>query len=277
MTPEKILQSDVLDILFEGKNKSYGAYELRRKYSNRLKVSLAGMLTIIALITFSYLWATKHNENYIYIADIPDPHLTPVDIPKTDKPKEIPPAKSIQTHQAKTVNYQLPRIVPDDQIQKPPMAIQDSVSHAVVDDHSNDGNDVDDNQNLPGQHGDPQQGTITQDTITTIQSNEPSIFEKVEKMPEFPGGQAALIRFLQRNLPNPELEEGTSAIVKAQFVIDPHGNISDIQIIQSGGVELDDLVKKAIKKMPQWIPGEQNGKNVAVRFIQAVTFQGSNF
>jgi protein TonB len=92
-------------------------------------------------------------------------------------------------------------------------------------------------------------------------------------MPEFPGGKEALIRFLQKNLQQPnDFEEGQKVTVIASFVVDKDGSITGINITQHGRNDLDNEVVRVIKKMPRWKPGLQNGRSVAVYYKVPVTF-----
>ena len=92
-------------------------------------------------------------------------------------------------------------------------------------------------------------------------------------MPEFPGGQAAFIKFLQRNLNQPsDFEEGEKVTVIAKFVVNAEGNIVDIDIIKNGRSDLDQEVIRVIKKMPRWKAGMQNGRAVPVYYKVPITF-----
>jgi protein TonB len=93
-------------------------------------------------------------------------------------------------------------------------------------------------------------------------------------MPEFPGGIEALKRFLIRNLrmPDNNLEEGTEVKVIARFVVGADGRVRDIEIVLPAGAEFNAEVKRVISKMPDWKPGSQNHRNVAVYFNLPVNF-----
>src|SRR5687767_3567614 len=88
-----ILTADVLDIIFEGRNKEYGAYELRRSYSKRLLVSIAVMLSLILLLLAGYVWAGK-TDNTLQAKEfvIPDNELTKIKEPEKE-PEPLPPPK----------------------------------------------------------------------------------------------------------------------------------------------------------------------------------------
>jgi protein TonB len=100
------------------------------------------------------------------------------------------------------------------------------------------------------------------------------VLDIAEIMPEFPGGTEALKRFLIRNLRMPEnnLEEGAQVKVIARFVVGADGRVRDIEIILPADAEFNAEVKRVIAKMPDWKPGSQNHRNVAVYFNLPVNF-----
>jgi len=96
---------------------------------------------------------------------------------------------------------------------------------------------------------------------------------EVDETAEYPGGQKAMIHFLQRNLRHP-LEQCTESVkVKIQFVIREDGSISSFNIIQTGGEKIDQEAIRVLKKMPRWKPAKKNGKHVAMYFVQPVSFE----
>ena len=115
--------------------------------------------------------------------------------------------------------------------------------------------------------------------VWTIAQNEKtdSTFALVEKMPEFPGGQEALIAYLSKELRYPEeaRKSGAAGKVVTQFVVSENGSISDIQIIRSVGCGCDEEAIRVISKMPQWVPGMQDGVPIKVYFKMPITFKMS--
>ncbi|HYV92068.1 MAG TPA: energy transducer TonB [Chitinophagales bacterium] len=101
-----------------------------------------------------------------------------------------------------------------------------------------------------------------------------SVHTYVEKMPEFPGGNAGLTKFLQKNLryPPEAREKGVEGRVVTQFVVDEDGTITDVQILRGIGGGCDEEVIRVLKMMPRWIPGTQNNLPVKVFFKMPVTF-----
>lgn len=105
--------------------------------------------------------------------------------------------------------------------------------------------------------------------------DETEIFVHAEKMPEFPGGTAALFQFLNNNLkyPAPSRDNGTQGRVIVQFVVDKDGSINDLVIVRSVDPYLDKEALRVIKSMPKWNPGMQRNKTVRVKYTLPVTFK----
>lgn len=110
------------------------------------------------------------------------------------------------------------------------------------------------------------------------QEEEPEevIFVVVETMPEFPGGQQALFKYLSENVKYPVIaqENGIQGRVICQFVVNKDGSIVDVEVVRSGGdASLDKEAVRVIKSMPKWKPGKQRGKAVRVKYTVPVNFK----
>lgn len=103
----------------------------------------------------------------------------------------------------------------------------------------------------------------------------PEIFEFVEQMPEFPGGEDALQAYLSKNIKYPKQanEQGIHGRVVLNFVVNENGEISDIVRVRGIGYGCDEEAMRVIKSMPPWKAGKQNGKAVKVAFSLPVTFE----
>ena len=113
-----------------------------------------------------------------------------------------------------------------------------------------------------------------------VVANEPStqgikVYETVEQMPEFPGGMEALINFLQENVKYPEnaVKNDIEGRVLVQFIVDKTGQVCDAEVVRSVSEELDAEALRVVKSMPNFIPGRQDGKPVAVWFTLPITFK----
>ncbi len=266
MEPSTILRSDALDILFENRNKQYGAYTLRRSYPKRLLLALSGMAVLVVTSVFILLQPkspVKLAGPFITIDDFriePPPPLV-----ETTPPP--PQATAPAPRPAARTQFVKPEIVPD-HVQTDPLPEINSLSDKIISTYSEDG---------------PPSDNITQPPVTEnngtgaapipAPAEEPEIRETAAIMPSFPGGLNALQRWLSRNLrPQEGIEPGQRIKVVARFVVDVNGKITGIKLTQSGGNPFDQEVLRVINKMPQWNPGKENGKSVSVWFNIPIIF-----
>ena len=108
------------------------------------------------------------------------------------------------------------------------------------------------------------------------EEEEEVIFVVVESMPEFPGGQQAMMRYIADNIKYPVIaqENGIQGRVICQFVVEKDGKVSDIQVVRSSGeASLDKEAQRVINSMPKWKPGKQRGKPVRVKYTLPVNFR----
>ena len=271
MLPEKILNSSFLDLLFENKNKAYGAYELRKNYNKRMLQSIAfTMLVVLVFGLFQSFKIPKKTASLIF-ENLGDIALVDYTIPK-DVPKPLQKAaeKKIQNKNLATAATAPPEIVPDKKANNN-MSTIDKILNSLAAGKESKGDtittDIGFTKDKPLKGN--ENGTRISDTIDETNG----ILEKSEIMPEFPGGLSAFIKYLQRNLQQPsDFEQGQKIVVVAQFVIATSGEIEGIEIIQSGRDDLDHEVLRVIGKMPHWKPGMQNGRAVSVYFKVPITF-----
>jgi protein TonB len=271
MNPDYILRADVLDIIFENRNKEYGAYELRKRYHKRLKYAMGIMLATVAM-----LWTILYLDSRIFHGRINrqifQPATGEVDLSKTTDVKKqdiIKPRIPAGPQRIATFRNVAPMIVSSNQPTKPLPQVTDIDLKKIGTQATAGVSAVGD---LP--LGGPGNGADkTADEKTG--SAETGVLITADFMPEFPGGMEVLKRFLARNIHMPAVdpEPGSRIRVLAKFVVDEQGNISRIQTIQSGGASFDDEVLRVLNKMPRWKPGRQNGRNVAVYFTLPVIFQ----
>lgn len=268
MNKDKILQANVLDIIFENRNKSYGAYTLRKFYNDRLykALGIVGMLVLV-LCLLSFL---QPKEKSVLITSIYDDSgfVAPPKDPESPKPKppktpltKIPPVTAVLPAQI----FTHVTIAPDPQVTRRITSL-DSTQFGTLD--------------IPGKKGvivpvTPVTIGTTGDTghavISKIDPTVPTGFAEV--MPSFPGGVDALHAFLQKNLENPdELKEGQSVSVRIRFVVGYDGKLKSFETAQDGGAAFDNEVIRVLKKMPQWIPGKTHGENVSVYYVLPVNF-----
>lgn len=257
----KILSSNVLDILFDGKNKSYGAYELRTNYNKRITKSLLVTFSILGVLISIFSFS---NEKHIVKPTIVSTEITLTDLKKDEvKPQPPPPPKEIQTTAPKTIKFTTPLIVENPS--EPPPAQVDMIG-AQISVQTRDGDTC---MVAPIPQEISGNGIIEE-------PYEPEIFEKVEIEASFPGGMEKWKRYLERSLygVNPIEEgspEGTFTTI-VQFVVDVDGSISNVVSLTNHGYGMEEAAIRTIKKGPKWNPAIQNGRQVKAYRKQMITF-----
>ena len=266
MTNKEILQADLLDILFEHRNKLYGAYALRKTYSHRLGLALGVALsTVLLLILMSFInkkdgrkEERKHNDVFI---------LKTLEIPPDKQKEPEPPPKAKQKPPAAEVDYQAPKIVEDDKV-KEVLPDLNAIDNANISNRTSPGEKPD---GLANTKAEPEGNGIVSEKEPE-EKNDPPL---PSRPPSFPGGPAAWLTFLQRYLQAPaDVEPGDRIEVQVRFWIDVDGSVSRAEIIKSGGSAFDKEVLRVMKKMPKWEPALQAGRPIAVAYQQPVIFIG---
>jgi protein TonB len=270
MTNKEILQADLLDIIFEKRNKDYGAYAIRRGYNHRLFTATGAAMSVILLFIFSIAFGKKNISPAPLEKKEQIVEITEVKIFK-EKPKE--PEKIIETK--KPVEKIASQKFVSKIVIKPDVRVKEklpdvtSLGDKLISDKTQVGK-IDDG--IPKEKEKPIE---TGNGNTTVVTDAQPDFHPNEREPEFPGGPEALKRFLARNLATPsDLEDGEKKIVHIRFKVDKDGAVNTFEIVTSGGNEFDNEVVRVCKKMPRWIPALQNGINVPVSYVLPVTFIG---
>jgi protein TonB len=271
MNKQFITQDSLLEIVFNNRNKAYGAYELRVNYSRRL-IKATIYLVLLVTISIALLAFKKHptnNKQNLFVSDV---QLTNCPILPIQQKPMLKPKMGLKIHKPKSaeVIYNKPMIVKDDLANKQ-MSEVDKLENAIIGQKEVIGNAVTTEVGVTNMQ---EQNTNINGTETEPEVAETAtIFETSQIMPEFPGGKSAFVQFLQRHLRQPhDLQEEEKITIVAKFVIDKEGNVGDIEIISHAREDLEKEVVRVIRKMPRWKPGYQNGKAVAVYYKVPVTF-----
>ena len=268
MKPESILHADFLDILFENRNKDYGAYDLRRAYQKRLLKAVMGMLLIVFLLFVWNFWNNDKSNKLVALAPtVPDPTIIKLIEPEKPQPKLTKP----QPPPPETLRNPTTVIVPDDQADSIPPPTQKDLDRDVQTGLENiKGDSLSNSSTLPPAD---EPGKGTEPTVEPPKDERPLVV--AQNMPEFPGGEKALQRFLYKNFrfQFDEMQPGSRVEIRCRFVVDKEGSVTGIEIIKSGTQDFDKEVVRVIGKMPKWKPGFQNGRNVAVYFTIPIIVQ----
>jgi len=275
MQADKILNANLLDILFEGKNKEYGAYELRKTYNKRIALAIISMATMCMLFFLSQLFAndTGRERNKIPVTTITLENIKEPAEKLPEPPKVLPP--KVEVPKFKTLAFTPPVITKDDDVKNPPPAI-DQLAETKIGLTNQDGMKEDDLVAPPIEQS---MGIV--EGPKKPEEDIDKIFTRVEKEAKFPGGMEAWKRYLERNLNgNIAADQGAPTgkyTVKVQFIVDREGSISNVQTIEvptacpGCGLEAVNVIKKG----PKWEPAIQNGRKVVYQAVQSVTFEVS--
>jgi periplasmic protein TonB len=267
-----------LDVVFAGRNKNYGAYDLRLHYSETIFKALAITVLGFGLVAGSlslYFKLNKPEETTTTIVDLtqdrivlPPEKETPVEA----KIKKQPPASKLlkQAAAAPKANIAMqhvvpPVVAPDDMVKRDIVPIDPNKAIGPV--------DAQGDLNKPAVNAPEPVGTggDGKSTGEPKASNEPVEPGTLDAMPEPYGGAAAWSRFLQKNLRYPETEAQGRVIIS--FIIERDGRLTDLQVVRGVVSELDREALRVLKLAPAWKPGLQAGKPVRVKYTIPIVFQ----
>jgi protein TonB len=263
-----IFSPEWLELVFEKRNKEYGAYKMRRASGKRHTVALISVIILVVIISLIptlvktiQKMRPKHEAvvETRTIADLKsiEEQVKEENIVRQEEAPPPPPLKS-------TIKFTVPEIT-DEAIQEgEELRSQEEVTGTKVQ------ISVADVQGTDEEHG---------VDIADLQEHQVIIEEKplvtAEQMPEFPGGEEELIRFISNNLRYPTVaqELGIEGRVIIRFVVSRTGEVDRVEVIRSLDPSCDKEAIRVVKMMPKWIPGKQNGRPVPVYFTLPIVFK----
>jgi protein TonB len=271
MTRDVSLNSQAwCDLVFNGKNRCYGAYEMRRGSSGRhliatLIVTAAIVSALFAVRMYGKINAGGNDDTAsmstpvtMSVIDLSLPK--PENLVTMEKPREVVKVKSSIVYTTVVIDKNA-RIEDE-------MLTMDNVnkSTAIVGHVNIDGDDDDPDAKDPNDVADPPH-------IIPVYVA-PAVMDFAEIMPVYPGGDRELMRYLSENLKYPvaDMEAGIHGRVQLRFIVGIDGSISDVSIVKSVSPNCDREAVRVVKSMTKWIPGRQNGKAVPVYFSLPVKF-----
>lgn len=273
MDINKIQSADILDIIFDGRNKQYGAYDLRKTYNRRLTKALIITAGVAALIFLATVLVGQFQKKTNDALDVLDTQMAEIkkDAPPPPVVPPPPPPKAPPPPEINQVKFTPPKIVKDEEV-KPEEKIEEIKDDQQISDQTKKTDNVDAPVAAPVE----EKGTGAMEAPPKKEEDEDKIFTKVENEAEFPGGDAAWRRYLEKNLdPNAPVENGApegTYKVTVQFIVSKDGSISDVKALTSHGYGMEEEAIKIIKKGPKWTPALQNGRNVNAYRSQPITF-----
>ncbi len=273
MSKIDLIDNSWVDLVFEGKNKNYGAYQLRKETGKRnVKSMIIVFATIIAIIVAAWAKVAIENAMPKKVAIEADVELSKLAQKKEAKVERKEPVKVEQEQKViekvkSSVKFTAPEIKKDEDVQpEDELKSQDELAKTTTAIGLFDvkGNDEAAGEVLKAKE------VIAQE----VPKEEEKVFDVVEQMPSFPGGQEALFAYLSKNIKYPVVaeENGVQGRVIVTFVVERDGSITDVKVVKSVDPSLDKEAARVVRAMPHWIPGKQNGSAVRVKFTVPVTF-----
>jgi periplasmic protein TonB len=264
------------DLIFEGKNKAYGAYSIRMKSPKRHTWSVIIVL-IFSVVVFSLpklitlLTPKKSDQGITSVTKLSTLDEADIKDKKIIKYNPVaPPPPPLKT----TIKFVAPVIAKDNEVRdEDQMKSQEeltktdaAISIADVKGNSDKGVDIADLKQVTTQQAPVEEKKEVED-------DKP--YTAVEQMPKFPGGDSELLKFISDNLKYPAIsqENGVQGKVMVRFVVSKSGDVTDAKVVRSLDPYCDKEAIRVVRMLPRWIPGKQNGVNVPVYYVVPITFR----
>lgn len=271
-----LISNEWADIVFQGRNKVYGAYQLRRGTSKR---NIWAMVFVAAVAAVAYLGLAAYNsyqaaQKAKFEAEMEASLIETKKQAKVEKKTETPKVEQVQkVEKVKSSIAFTPPVIKKDSEVKPEeeMKTQDELKETKT---AIGAFDV---------KGNDEAGGTVLKAVENIATPEPpkqeaeqnKVFDVVEQQPSYPGGMGALNQWLASNIKYPAMaaENGIEGRVVVQFVVERDGSVSGVHVVRGVDSSLDKEATRVVSQMPKWIPGKQNGSAVRVKYTVPVTFR----
>lgn len=275
MSKIDLISSDWVDLVFEGRNKAYGAYRLRKSTTKR---NILAMVAVVILLIVAFIILTVKNfvdEQRAKVAMTQVAELTNYKQPEKkaevkQKKVEVEPERVVERVKS-SIKFTAPVIKNDEEV-KPDeeLKTQDELMNTktAIGTFDVKGNDDANGEILKAKD-------VIAEPEPPKHEEENKVFDIVEQQPLFPGGPAALMKYLSENTKYPVVaqENGVQGRVTVQFVVEKDGSISDVHVLRGVDPSLDKEAVRVVKSMPRWTPGKQNGITVRVNYRVPVLFR----
>ena len=271
-----LISNEWADIVFQGRNKVYGAYQLRRGTGKR---NIWAMVFVAAVAAVTYLGLAAYNsyqaaQKAKFEAEMEASLIETKKEAKVEKKTETPKVEQVQkVEKVKSSIAFTPPVIKKDSEVKPEeeMKTQDELKETKT---AIGAFDV---------KGNDEAGGTVLKAVEDIATPEPpkqeaeqnKVFDVVEQQPQYPGGMGALNQWLGSNIKYPVMaaENGIEGRVVVQFVVERDGSVSGVHVVRGVDPSLDKEATRVVSAMPKWIPGKQNGSAVRVKYTVPVTFR----
>ena len=265
MSKVDLIDNSWVELVFENKNKAYGAYQLRKETGKRnVKAMIIVFATIAAIIVAA--WAKVAIETDVELSKLAQKKEAKVE---RKEPVKVEMEQKVVEKVKSSVKFTAPEIKKDEDVKpEDELKSQDDLAktNTAIGSFDVKGNDEGEGEVLKAKE------VIAEEKP---KEEETKVFDVVEQMPQFPGGQQALFEYLSKNIKYPVIaeENGVQGRVIVTFVVERDGSITDVKVVKSVDPSLDKEAQRVVKAMPHWIPGKQNGSAVRVKYTVPVTFR----
>lgn len=270
-----LISRDWTEMVFEGRNKEYGAYRLRKNAGKRNLYSLITIF-IAALAIWGGISLVKFVESRTKsVAQTSVAELSALNQPK--KKAEVKQPQKVKLEQPEkvvervksSVKFTAPVIKKDDQVKpEDELKTQEELMNTKT---AIGALDVKGNDDANGEVLKLKEAVAQPEPKPEVEK----VFDVVEQMPSFPGGPSALMEWLSNNVKYPVVaqENGVQGRVVVSFVVERDGSITDVKVVRGVDPSLDKEASRVVRAMPRWIPGKQNGSAVRVKYNVPVAFR----
>lgn len=261
MTKQKVYVAPMDEIVFERRNKTYGAYILRKLYTKNMNRALL-LAIIILLAGLAYPLASSYyaKARAGYVEKVASADFMDMDKPKEDAPPPPPPPPPPPAELQQKVKFVAPVVTTEEVVEDANIFNQDDLAKTST----NEAVAVEEEVVVE-----------TKAEVIEVPEEKKEVFTIVEEMPSFPGGETERNAFLAKNIVYPQqaTENGIQGTVYVSFVVNSKGNVTDVKVLRGIGGGCDEEAVRVVKMMPQWHPGKQNGKQVRVLFNMPIYFK----
>lgn len=270
-----LISRDWTEMVFEGRNKEYGAYRLRKNAGKRNLYSLITIF-IAALAIWGGISLVKFVESRTKsVAQTSVAEISALNQPK--KKAEVKQQQKVKLEQPEkvvervksSVKFTAPVIKNDDEVKpEDELKTQDELMSTKT---AIGALDVKGNDDANGEVLKIKEAVAQPEPKPEVEK----VFDVVEQMPSFPGGPSALMEWLSNNVKYPVVaqENGVQGRVVVSFVVERDGSITDVKVVRGVDPSLDREASRVVRAMPRWIPGKQNGSAVRVKYNVPVAFR----
>lgn len=248
------------DIVFEKRNKEYGAYINRKNYSRYVLIALGVTVVVLILILAAPAIAELLKSNRGPEEQKLKEMTVSLDQPPPITPQPPPPDVRIPPPVKTVIKFLPPKVTEKEVVEEEPMPTIEEIKENETGAVAVEGTDIVFDEPAP---------------VMAEENEDDKVFMAVEQQAEFPGGMAAMYKFLNKNQKYPASARrmGVEGKVFVKFIVDKEGAISNIEIMKGINADLDKEAIRLIKLMPPWKPGKQNGRSVKSQFVLPINFK----